>query len=325
MPGRVERRPQATDDQPAHHIGVTEANFGLGGMDVHVDLIARHLKEQRDDGVPVARQHFGIGATHRTDQQPVLHRTAVDEQILVIGNAPVESRQPCDAAKAYPLARGIYRDTILDQRAVGERGDARDLIACRDRQRPSPIMVEREGYVGPCHRQPLHDIDAGGIFAARTAEKFGTGGHTGEQSLDFDARSRRQRSRTIGNNIAIIDSARPPFPASDSTLDGQPRNARNRGQRLATKAHRADILDELIGQFRRGVAFERQSDVARVHPAPVVDDLNPVDPATRQNHRNPRGSGIYGVLDKLFQRCRRTFDNLASGDAIDQMWWQAAY
>ena len=83
MAGGGERVAQRADDQPAHQRGIAKADLGLGRMDIDVDLVGRAVEKQRDDRVAVARQHILIGAAHRADQQPVAHRPAVDDEILV--------------------------------------------------------------------------------------------------------------------------------------------------------------------------------------------------------------------------------------------------
>ena len=97
--GLVERVAQAADDQPADQRRIAEADLGLGRVDVDVDLLAGKVDEQSDDRVAVAGEQILIGGADRADQQPVLHRPAVDEQILMVGDAAVEGRQAGDAAE----------------------------------------------------------------------------------------------------------------------------------------------------------------------------------------------------------------------------------
>src|SRR3546814_13324804 len=77
----VERAAQPADDHPAHELRVAKAHLGLGRVDVHIDLARRQVKEQRDDRVAIAGEQVGIGAAQGPDEQPVLYRSPVDEQI----------------------------------------------------------------------------------------------------------------------------------------------------------------------------------------------------------------------------------------------------
>ena len=144
MPCPVECLAEAADNQAAHQSGVTEADFGFGGVHVDIDHLARNIEEESDDGMTVAGEHVGIGTAHGANQQAVLYRATVDEQILVIGNTAVEGRQPCDAAKADPFAVKINRDAVVGQGAVGERGDASGLAFGLHRQGASSVMFDRE-------------------------------------------------------------------------------------------------------------------------------------------------------------------------------------
>src|SRR5688500_15993338 len=72
VPGLVERMAKTADNQPAHRRRVTEANFGLGRVDVDVDVLEWNLEEQRRDRMAVARDEIAVGGAQRPDQQPVL-------------------------------------------------------------------------------------------------------------------------------------------------------------------------------------------------------------------------------------------------------------
>ena len=100
---RRQRLPQPAHDEPPHPRAIAEAHLGLGRMDVHIDILRRQVEEQRQHRMAIARQHIGIGPAHRADQQPVLHRTAVDEEILVLAAWTIERRQAGEAAQLAEL------------------------------------------------------------------------------------------------------------------------------------------------------------------------------------------------------------------------------
>ena len=103
---------QAADDQPAHRGGIAEADLGLGRVDVDVDLVERDVEEQGRDRVAVAGDEVAIGGAQRADQQPVLHRPRIDEQILLVGHAAVEGRQADHAGQAQPVAGAVDADAV---------------------------------------------------------------------------------------------------------------------------------------------------------------------------------------------------------------------
>ena len=177
----------------------------------------------------------------------------------------------------------------------------------------------------PRHREALYDVDAGGILAARRAEELATGGHFFEQVFDEDAGTGRKCARPFADQYAVVDDPRPALAASDAALDGDACDAGNRGQGLTAKAHRRHRFDPVIGQFRRGVAFERQSDIIPGHPAPIVADVDAVGSPRCQTHVDTCRSGINRVLDEFLESGCRTFDNFTGGNAIHEMFGQAAY
>ena len=65
------------------------------------------------------------------------------------------------------------------------------------------------------------------------------------------------------------------------------------------------------------MTLHRQRQLVRRHADAVVGDLDPVDPAAGQRHRDPRGAGIQRVFHQLLYRRRRPLDDLAGGDAVD--------
>src|SRR3546814_14132061 len=88
--GRVQSVAEATDDEAADVAGVAESDLSLGRVDVDVDLLAGKIDEQGDDRMPVAGEQVLIGGADSAEQQAVLHRAAVDEPLLMVGDAAVE-------------------------------------------------------------------------------------------------------------------------------------------------------------------------------------------------------------------------------------------
>src|SRR3546814_1217494 len=119
-------------------------------MDVHVDLARRHVEEQRDDRMAIAREQVGIGAAQRADEQPVLHRTAVDEEILMVGNAAIVGRQADHAAQMHVAAVQIDADAVRGELALGQRRYARQLVLPALTLDPeAPVVLDGKADGGP--------------------------------------------------------------------------------------------------------------------------------------------------------------------------------
>ena len=313
----VERAAQPADDHPAHKLRIAEPHFSFRRMDVHIDLARRQIEEERDDRMAIARQQIGIGAAQCPDEQPVLHRTAVDKQILMVGDAAVVGGQADHAAEPDLAALDIDPDAVCRQVALGQcRDTAETILAALHVEHAAPVMLDRKAHVCTRHRQTLHDIETGGIFAACAAQKLAPGRHAREQILDHHPRALCERRRSFGDEAAIIDHTAPPVRAGNAAFECQPRNAGDRRQGFAAKAHRRHILDRIGRQFRGRMALERERHVGRGHPAPIVIDFQPQDSALGDSHRNASRPRIEGVFDQFLERCGGSFDHFTGCDPI---------
>ena len=322
----VERAAEAADDHAADQLRIAKPHLGLRRVDVHIDLAARHVEEQRDDRMTVAREQVGIGTAQRPDEQPVLNRAPVDEQILMVRDAAIVGRQADHAADVHAAAIQIDADAVCRQIALRQRRNAAQLIlpALHVEHAPS-VMLDHKPNVGARHRQPLYDVKAGGIFATRAAQEFAASRDAREQILDRDAGALGERRGSFGDERAIVDNAPPAVTARDPAVERQPRNAGDRRQRLAPKTQRADILDRVVGQLRSRMAFERQRHVRSGHAAAVILNLQPRNSALGDSHRNATRAGVDGVFDQFFQRCGGSFDHFTGCDPIYQRFGQATY
>ena len=61
--------------------GLTEADFGLGGMDVDVDLLWRHLEEEQDDRVRGGRENVAVRLAECVEDESVADEALVDEDV----------------------------------------------------------------------------------------------------------------------------------------------------------------------------------------------------------------------------------------------------
>jgi hypothetical protein len=82
-------------------------------MNVDVDILARKVEEQREHCMAIAGQHIGIGTADRAGQQAVFHRAAIDEQILVVGNAAIIGWQAGNPGQPHRAAFHIDGDPIV--------------------------------------------------------------------------------------------------------------------------------------------------------------------------------------------------------------------
>ena len=100
----------------------------------------------------------------------------------------------------------------------------------------------------------------------------------------------------------------------------EPRNGRDRRERLAAKAQRADggqILRR--AQLARRVAQKSRRQLAWRDAAAVIADAKIGHAAVFHLHRHALRAGVNGVFQQLLDNARRALDHLARGDEVGDM------
>ena len=106
--------------------------------------------------------------------------------------------------------------------------------------------------------------------------------------------------------------------------DAELRHRTDRGQRLAAEPERADAQQILVIELGGGVAIDRQREVSVGHAAAVVGDADPPPSAAIGENVDPAGAGVDRVLHQFLDHARGTFDHLAGGDAVDDLFGELA-
>ena len=182
-------------------LGSRNLELGLGGMDVHVDLLRRQRQEQREHGIAAVRHEIAIGRAHGAGQQLVAHRTAIDDEIELEAVRPVQRRQPGKALDASRAARGADRQRILDEVGAKDAAEPDEaMIEQPGRAGFEPkggalIVGEAEGDLRPGQRQTLHDVGDGGGLDALGLHEFQPRRRCVEQIAHLDSRARGQGGR----------------------------------------------------------------------------------------------------------------------------------
>jgi hypothetical protein len=73
------------------------------------------------------------------------------------------------------------------------------------------------------------------------------------------------------------------------------------------------------------MTFKRDGQFVAGNAASVVRNINAINPARRQANGDTPRACVDGVFDKLLKRAGGAFDNLSGGNAIHQIFGQAAY
>ena len=213
-------------------------------------------------------------------------------------------------------AENVRQARQLPGRAGQRRrpGDGRALLA-----------REREGDVGPAHRQPPHHLADRLALAAVALEEFQPRRRRVEEVAHLDAGAVAERGGLDVGFVAAVDRDRAGVRlARVARGDGEPRHRADRGQGLAAEAERADIEQVVVGQLRGGVALDREREVVAGHAGAVVGDADQPAAAAVGHDLDARRAGVERVLHQLLDHARRALHHLARGDAVDHAFGKLA-
>ncbi|MCY1241167.1 hypothetical protein D9M72_540570 [compost metagenome] len=103
---------------------------------MHVDVDERRVERDRQhrDRIAAARDRFGIGGPDRRQQQLVLHRAAIDEDILLQRVAAIVGRHAGKAGEPDIFACRIDFDRVVAEILAEHLGHARQTIVAGRRE-----------------------------------------------------------------------------------------------------------------------------------------------------------------------------------------------
>ena len=269
----------------------------------------------------VACQDVLISAAHRAHQQFVAHRPAIDDEILVARQSPVQGRQPRQPGEPKATALGFDRQRILRKVAAEQCGEPRRPVGDRRQPQQAAVLVTGDGKsdrrIG--HPQAAHRIDRELALGARRLQEFEARRGRKKQIAHLDPRSkgcggRHRRTLMAGLHrdfpgIGGVAGARDQAHAADGA---------DRRQGFPAEPQCRDLRQRVVGEFRCAMALDRQRQLVGAHPGSVIGDRDQRLPAIVQGDIDPPRTGVDRVFDQFLDRCRRALDDLACGDAVDQ-------
>ena len=332
VPGPGQGVFERADNQPTNHARITEPDLGFARMDVDVNITGRKFEKQRQQRMTVARQKILIGPAHRTLQQPVLDRAAIDKHELHLRIAAVQGRHPGIAGQANTFAFGFDLKGVILKFAAHDcpqpfqAGIEQITFAGRVIQNLLvPVPRQGKANIGPGHRQPIHDFARIHLFRPRGFKKLQACRCRIEKVSYLNPRAKR-----VGGGFrcafgTTFDRQRPGiFRPAHPAGQAHPRYRSNGWQGFAAKPHEADIEQIIIGQLGCRVAFNRKAKFIGRHTLAIVSHRQQGPPAVAQGHVYPRRPGIQGIFHQFLQRRGRAFNHLTGGNLVDQVLGQDA-
>ena len=195
MAGGAERIPERAYQERADGVGIAEPELGLGGMDVHVDLLRRHRQEETEHGIAAVWHEVAIGGAHGARKQLVAHRTAIDDEVELETVRPMQRREPGEALNFHPAAGGADGQRILDEILAKDPAEARQRMidqpgrAGLETQRGALTVGEAKGDLWLGKRQTLHDVGDRGRLDALGLHEFQPRRRCVEEIAHLDSRT----------------------------------------------------------------------------------------------------------------------------------------
>ena len=299
-------------------------------MDVDIDLPGLAFHKQHEAGVPVSGEIIHISAAHRAMQQFVPHRTPVDEQELRLRVGTVEGWQSGKAMQGKTLALRQNRQGVLSKflaQNLGKPFQQPGLAfrASRPVKASDAVAAKAKAHILMRHRQPFDDFSHGLRFRPVGFEEFQPRWRRGKQIPHLDPRAAIEG----GGGDSAFDAAIHPDAialrgAMAAGLHVQHGDRSNGGQSLTAKAKRGDVGQITIGQFRGGMALDRQGQIFPIHAKPVIH--HPYQPSTAilYGDVNAPGLGVQRVFHQFLHGGSRALNHFARSDTVDENGVKAA-
>ena len=258
-----------------------------------------------------------VGVVHRVQDGAVLHRAAIDEQVLRAAGRAVGGQRGGQPGQTNPGRLLAHLDQprpipVDLEEPVGEARHRRVVEeAARTASQPEAHLGAREGEL----RQRARDVP--GLGTVRLQE-LAPGRNVVEEIADLDGGALRQSGlghpRLRAAVDADLDAAR---RAAGAGAQPQVRHRRDARQRLAPEAERGDggeIAEaaDLAGRM----ALDGQLRIGGSHPLAVVLDADQPLAAQLQRHRHAPGARVERVLDELLDGRGGTLHHLASRNLV---------
>jgi hypothetical protein len=305
---------------------IAEAHLDFGRMYVDVHAAWIDLEEQQPGGLALAVQLVAVSLAHRVREHAVAHVAAVDEQVLRVGARPRGLWRAGDAVQAQAARLRLDREARLEKFATEQRSRPLTERLHAQVRRDAAVVLQGEGDVRARERDAPEGFLAVAELGLLGAQEF-----LARRRIEievFDQHRRPGRARRGGRRACVAafgaDAGCVPgffLPAGDR----EARHGRDRGERLAAKAHAGHALQVFQRlDLARGVARERERQLVPVEARAVVVHLHALRAALVERHLDLGGARVERILEQLLQHRGGPLDHLACGDLADQQLGQDA-
>ena len=307
-----------------HEPLIEEPHFGLRRVHVDVHAIGRELDEEVDLGAAFLDRRDAVGLLNGVRNRAVPHHPAIDEDVLRSARRPligergdvaVHADAGCVLRDRHEIrAVAVDLEKTLLRRARGRRLEQHAIGAS---QRHPDLRIPE--------RQLRHEPRNLGRFGGVGFQELPPGRQIEKQIRDFDERALgRSDLADVGPAPALDPDLGARERAARARPQAEPRDGRNRRQRLAAKPERAYRRQiRRVPDLARRVPLDSQLRVFTIHPDAVVFDRDEPFAAERDRDGDASRAGIHRVFDELLDHRRGALDHLPGGDLVGERGGQA--
>ena len=302
-------------------LAVTQTQFHLRRMDVHIQKFRRDRKIQRGKRKTMLHQVRSVGLLDRRADVRRPDIAAVDVIVFERARAAADERFSNKAAQPDPFALRFHGHRAgLDLAAEDAVDQLGDIPVSGRKQLLAAVHFIAETDIGPRHGQLLHQIADVVRLGLGRSQKFASDRGVVKQIAHHESRSVRCAYGLEPEFLPAFDSVQTSqYSVLRLRRDLYLRDCRDARKRLSAEPQRP------YGQKIRGIPYltgrvtqKGSRQILFGHAGAVVRNPYEIDAAAGDLHRDRRSAGVDGVFAEFLNDALRAVDDLARRDTVDR-------
>ncbi len=308
-------------------LAILKAHFAFIGVDVDIDECGWEFEEEEADGMSADHEQSAVGFGECVLEAAILDPAAVEKEELMAAGGAAESRFADVAPESNGGAVGERGfggdgDEVIGDFGAEETANAVERIV-GSREFVDEFFVMSEDHV----ESRVGERDAGELFddvsefCGGFFEETAAGRGIEEEVVDFhDSAGGAAAVAVVDDPTAVAFEF-----AADGAVFGSSANAKlgdggDGGECFTAEAEGADVVEVGVrANFAGGMAGDSQQHVFRMNAFAIVGDADEFHSTALNVDVDASGEGIDAVFEQFFNDAAGSFDDFASGDAINDM------
>ncbi len=316
---------QGAVEKVVNHAPVTEAHFVLGRVDVDIDGGRVDLQKQHKGRMPTIEQHVAVGLAHGMGDQLIAHHAAVNVEILQVGLAAREGRQPHPTPQMQAIALDLDRQRLLEKRRTTDRRHpprtTQVIGRLMQRQHALAVVAQMKSHIEARQGQTADHFLQVLKLGLLSFEKLAPRRRVEEQVAHLHRGAHRMGRRLHARGHVAAFGLHLPglLGLGGARGQGQAGHRTDRGQGLTTKAQAQHLLQIFqLANLAGGMSRQGQRQVIGGNAAAVVTHPQQLAAALLDVHLDAPSAGVQAVFQQLLDHRGGPFNHLAGGDLVGQ-------